>query len=91
LQCPRCHGVSSTSLPETAPLWPLVDSYGDHSLSCKHVSGGARTRLWHDQLVQTWVQVLRHAGVPCAAEQEGAVAGVHKRPDVVIEQSAASG
>ncbi len=26
LQCPRCHGVSSTSLPETAPLWPLVDS-----------------------------------------------------------------
>jgi hypothetical protein len=24
LQCPRCHGVSSTSLPETAPLWPLV-------------------------------------------------------------------
>ena len=89
LQCPRCHGVSSTSLPETAPPWPLVDPYGDHSLSCKHISGGARTKLRHDQLVQAWLHVIRYAGVSCAAEQEGVVAGSHKRPDVVIEQSVA--
>jgi hypothetical protein len=34
---------------------------------------------------------MRFAGVPCAAEEEGVVAGSHKRPDVVIKQSDASG
>ena len=72
--------ASSEFLPGTSPIVPIVDTFGDHPLSCNCALGCARMQLWHNHLVQMWLLICRAAGVPFAAELHGVVADSNKRP-----------
>ncbi len=84
MQCPTCKQNSTMFLKGTLPPVPVVDSYGDHSTSCKEASGSLRTKLWHDPQVRVWFFLMRAAGFRCEREQEGIVVSSGKRPDIVI-------
>jgi hypothetical protein len=82
MQCPTCKRNSTMFLKGTDPPVPIVDSYGDHSTSCKEASGSLRTKLWHDPQVRVWFFLMRAAGFRCEREQEGIVVSSGKRPDI---------
>jgi hypothetical protein len=84
MQCPTCKQNSTMFLKNTLPPVPIVDSYGDHSTSCKETSGSLRTKLWHDPQVRVWFYIMRAAGFRCEKEREGLVVSSGKRPDIVI-------
>jgi hypothetical protein len=84
MQCPTCKQTSKTFLKGTLPPVPTVDSYSDHSTSCKEASGSLRTKLWHDPQVRVWFYLMRGAGFRCEREKEGIVVSSGKRPDIVI-------
>jgi hypothetical protein len=84
MQCPTCKQNSTMFLKGTVPPVPVVDSYGDHSTSCKDASGSLRTKHWHDPQVRVWFYLMRAAGFRCETEKRGIVVSSGKRPDIVI-------
>ena len=84
MQCPTCKQNSTMFLKGTLPPVPVVDSYGDHSTSCKDASGSLRTKYWHDPQVRVWFYLMRAAGFRCETEKRGIVVSSGKRPDIVI-------
>lgn len=67
-----------------------IDAKGDHFLSCRQVSSGARTSVWHDGLVRSISHVLRSFGITHRVEPTGIIPFRNLRPDLLIPPDAES-